>query len=122
MIDADCEEGDICRNGKCAVTVEVPCTLTTYYRDDDQDGYGVFNDFVRLCENPGDKYALKKGDCDDADPNIKPPCVHVQQQGEITRYPELQEDVTTDAPPVYYQPPLMQRQEEDQEVIRDRDD
>ncbi len=43
----------------------------TFFRDADNDGYGVAADSVLAIEKP-DNYALAKGDCDDNDPLVNP--------------------------------------------------
>ena len=45
---------------------------TTYYRDDDEDGYGVSDDSRCLCEASYPYTALNGGDCADNNPNINP--------------------------------------------------
>lgn len=45
---------------------------TVYYRDVDQDGYGIENDSKCLCAPAGIYTALLKGDCNDASFGIKP--------------------------------------------------
>jgi hypothetical protein len=50
---------------------------TSYYRDEDNDGYGVNGDTICLCA-PEDQYtATLDGDCDDYDPSIYPRLVSV---------------------------------------------
>ncbi len=44
-----------------------------YYKDDDNDGYGVADKIIKLCQtNPPLGYARLKGDCNDNDSNINP--------------------------------------------------
>ena len=44
----------------------------TYYRDGDNDGYGVSDDSQCLCESEGLYRATEGGDCADDDPNVHP--------------------------------------------------
>ncbi len=46
--------------------------ITTYYTDDDQDGFGVQFPAMTSCADPGDGWADNADDCDDADPAINP--------------------------------------------------
>ncbi len=46
-----------------------PATLTTWYRDDDFDGFGDPNDWSKSCD-PLDGYVLDLSDCDDGDPDV----------------------------------------------------
>ena len=49
------------------------CTgLTTYYRDDDGDIYGVDGDTQNLCSPSAPYTATQGGDCDDTDPDVNP--------------------------------------------------
>jgi hypothetical protein len=54
-------------------------TLTTYYIDADQDGYGDSNDTTGalFCDNPGEGYSLTNTDCNDANNNINPDSTEV---------------------------------------------
>jgi hypothetical protein len=45
--------------------------MTTWYADDDGDGYGDDEVFVESCIEPGN-HALDHGDCDDSDPTVHP--------------------------------------------------
>jgi len=49
-------------------------TLITYYRDNDQDGFGNFNATKLVCPGglPPAGYVLNSEDCNDSDPNIHP--------------------------------------------------
>lgn len=48
-------------------------SLYTYYRDMDQDGFGIESESIRLCQNtPPEGYSPLKGDCDDNNPSIYP--------------------------------------------------
>ncbi len=49
-----------------------PCdTPTDWFRDADNDTYGVGDESIRACEAP-DGYAAQAGDCNDGDPTIHP--------------------------------------------------
>lgn len=43
----------------------------TYFRDTDDDGYGVVTDSIDACTPPAG-YAIEAGDCDDADATVSP--------------------------------------------------
>jgi len=64
-IDDDCD---------MLVDAEDPDTIEagTYYRDDDDDGYGVDGDMQRLCAPQAPYTALEAGDCDDENIQINP--------------------------------------------------
>ncbi len=63
-----CNEGD----DDCDTTIdEDPVDPTTWYLDDDGDGYGDPLLFIADCEAPADHVA-NGGDCDDADPARNP--------------------------------------------------
>ena len=51
------------------------CTI--FFRDSDNDGYGVSGDARCLCAPKPPYSATRLGDCDDADPNINPDAVEV---------------------------------------------
>ncbi len=44
---------------------------STWYRDDDADGFGVSGSIVESCQQP-DGYAAQGSDCDDTDPDVNP--------------------------------------------------
>ncbi len=48
-----------------------PQGASTWYRDEDGDGYGVIDDTVSACEPPPG-YAALPGDCNDTDPRFHP--------------------------------------------------
>ena len=48
-----------------------PIDGNTYYRDDDDDGFGVADATIDACARP-DGYAAVDGDCDDSDPQVNP--------------------------------------------------
>jgi len=61
-------------DNNCDGIADIEDTLgcTTFYADQDADGYGVTDDSRCLCQ-PEDSYtALKPGDCLDEDPNVNP--------------------------------------------------
>jgi hypothetical protein len=51
---------------------DCPGSQTTYYFDDDGDGYGVSNNTIDACSDDGKYTALEGGDCDDNDPRTFP--------------------------------------------------
>lgn len=50
---------------------QLPCTVTTWYRDADEDGYGDPADSVSACEQPAG-YVSDGSDCDDDNSQINP--------------------------------------------------
>ena len=82
----DCDDSDaqvnpgmseICLNSKdddCdGETDEAGCSgCTTYFRDHDNDGFGVTSDTMCLSGPQGEYRALMGGDCDDNDPKVFP--------------------------------------------------
>lgn len=58
----------------CSGMVNEPGALdaTTFYRDDDADSYGISTSTVLTCVLPTSNYAAQSGDCDDANPLIRP--------------------------------------------------
>ncbi len=64
-IDDDCDELTDADDPDCV-------GAETYYRDDDQDDYGVTDDSLRLCAPESPYTALAGGDCDDANAAVKP--------------------------------------------------
>jgi hypothetical protein len=48
-----------------------PCTPTTYFRDNDGDGFGG-TVAQSACTSPGDGWVTKGGDCDDDDKDVFP--------------------------------------------------
>lgn len=55
----------------CNGLVDDGLTYSTYYTDDDNDGYGA-GPGVSLCSNPGPGFATTPGDCDDNNAAINP--------------------------------------------------
>jgi len=53
-----------------------PDSHSTWYEDDDGDGYGDTRVYVRSCDAPTGTVA-EKGDCDDADPEVSPAATEV---------------------------------------------
>ncbi|NIR41364.1 MAG: hypothetical protein GWN73_38270, partial [Actinobacteria bacterium] len=60
------EGAEVCngRDDDCDGDVDEEAT-TTYYRDDDGDGFGIETDTMEACAMP-EGYAPRGGDCDDA--------------------------------------------------------
>ena len=56
-------------------TTEPDCTTSTFYLDNDSDGYGNLNDWVEACDQPEDR--IDTSDCDDTDATINPEGVEV---------------------------------------------
>jgi hypothetical protein len=58
----------------CSGMVNEPGSFdaTTFYRDDDADNYGISTSTVLTCVLPTNNYAAQSGDCDDANPLIRP--------------------------------------------------
>ncbi len=50
--------------------------LTTYYRDNDLDGYGHLVDRIGSCFQP-DGYVINNEDCNDDDPSINPDAIEI---------------------------------------------
>ena len=55
----------------CDGIIDNGLTFTTYYSDNDGDGYGSGNG-QSLCKNPGNGYVTVNGDCNDSDAQIRP--------------------------------------------------
>ncbi len=51
---------------------EEPVDGQIYYYDADGDGYGISNQWMKLCNPSGMYRALQSGDCDDSNPQINP--------------------------------------------------
>lgn len=62
-----CDEGQSCNSGQCT-----EIGLTRFYRDDDQDGWGVCEDFIDAVSPSGSYSTTICGDCNDSDPSINP--------------------------------------------------
>jgi hypothetical protein len=70
---------------------EVPCT--TYYKDDDKDGFGVNGD-TRCLDKPEDPYtATKGGDCDDTNRAINPGAIEIWDGKDNDCDGQIDEDV-----------------------------
>lgn len=55
----------------CDGIIDDGLIFTTYYPDNDGDGYGIGNG-QSLCQNPGNGYVTVNGDCNDSDAQIRP--------------------------------------------------
>lgn len=74
-------------------------SLNTYYRDHDSDGFGLDNEFIKICsEVPPLGYAANKGDCDDNNPNIHPGSPEVLCNGIDENCNGMQDDQPVDNP------------------------
>ncbi len=58
-------------DNNCDGQIDEGFTLITYYRDEDEDGYGVTNNNVQACSRPNG-YIELPGDCDDTKHYINP--------------------------------------------------
>ena len=54
----DCGVGEVCENGQCV-------TATTYYEDNDGDGFGNPNETIQAGNNPPAGYVANNTDCND---------------------------------------------------------
>jgi len=64
-------------SGEATVSMTVTASCTTYYKDADDDTYGLTEDSKCLCNPEGDYTATVGGDCDDTDPAIHPGATEV---------------------------------------------
>ncbi|MFA5993147.1 MAG: MopE-related protein [Candidatus Pacearchaeota archaeon] len=67
-----------CVNGK--VQTCVAKTITTWYYDSDNDGYGISSNTKSQCSQPSG-YASQSGDCNDANVAIKPGATEIKCNG-----------------------------------------
>ncbi|MBW2253232.1 MAG: FG-GAP repeat protein [Deltaproteobacteria bacterium] len=82
--DCDDDKPEVNPNARedCATTWDDDCDgdtddpealgLLTWYRDQDNDDYGVASDSLLSCEEEEEGYAREAGDCNDEDPDINP--------------------------------------------------
>jgi hypothetical protein len=86
--DGDCNDADaemfpgnseVCdgKDNNCNGTIDeedaIGCTV--YYRDSDDDTYGITSDYRCLCSPEGDYTTTQDGDCDDTDAAVNPSAV-----------------------------------------------
>jgi MYXO-CTERM domain-containing protein len=69
--DGDIDDDDASTDGS---------TMSTWYGDDDGDGYGDSSDDTEACDAP-DGHAAEGGDCDDLNPDIRPGATDVPDDG-----------------------------------------
>ncbi len=64
---------EVCNNidDDCSGANDDNLTTQTYYRDNDNDGYGNPDNSLENCQQPNG-YILDSSDCDDTDPNVNP--------------------------------------------------
>ncbi|MEY3237431.1 MAG: hypothetical protein RI883_1532 [Bacteroidota bacterium] len=65
----------------CNASSDDGLVFTTYYLDDDNDGFGNDNGPVSLCTNPGVGYSLTNDDCNDSDENQYPGAAEILNNG-----------------------------------------
>jgi hypothetical protein len=63
-------------DNNCNGTIDEGFVLTSYYLDNDGDGFGAGSP-VQDFNSPGPNYVLVGGDCNDNDPNINPNAIEV---------------------------------------------
>jgi hypothetical protein len=71
VCDADDADEDCDGSSDDGDTSVDATTRTTFYRDDDRDGYGTAAETYTLCDMP-DGFAASGGDCDDASATVRP--------------------------------------------------
>lgn len=62
---SDCGTGEVCENGSCIAA-------TTYYADNDADGYGDASNSIEAGSTAPIGYVLDNTDCNDSDANMNP--------------------------------------------------
>jgi hypothetical protein len=78
--DEICGDG-IDNDGDGQIDEEGATGCTTYYKDNDGDGYGQTNDKKCLCSPTAPYTAVKSGDCDDSNPSIHPGATEICGDG-----------------------------------------
>ena len=69
---------ELCDNidNNCDGDIDNGAQTTTFYRDNDNDGYGNSDQSIDACEQPLG-YAINAGDCDDTNPNVNPQSIEL---------------------------------------------
>ncbi|MBC8172517.1 MAG: T9SS type A sorting domain-containing protein [Chitinophagales bacterium] len=84
----DCNDADniihplaieICNSidDNCNGAADESFTISVYYFDSDNDGYGNSSDFINTCETAPANYASNSSDCNDADGAIYPTAIEI---------------------------------------------
>lgn len=72
--NSQCGTGEVCINGNCE-------TATTYYRDNDGDGFGDPSNTTTAGNNPPNGYVTNSNDCNDNDAGVFPNATEVSNDG-----------------------------------------